>query len=69
MVKDLREAVQQDNHDRMKSLTSELQQAMMQIDSSMYADSNGASNGNSANAGAAPDSDGDEVIDADFVSQ
>ena len=55
----------------MKSLTSELQQAMMQIGSSMYADSNGASNnGNSANGSStAPDSDGDEVINADFVSQ
>ena len=70
MVKDLREAVQQDNYDRMKSLTEELQQAMMQIGSSMYADSNGSANGSSANgSGAAPDSDGDEVIDADFVSQ
>ena len=70
MVKDLREAVQQDNYDRMKSLTEELQQAMMQIGSSMYADSNGSANGSSANgSSAAPDSDGDEVIDADFVSQ
>ena len=70
MVKDLREAVQQDNYDRMKSLTEELQQAMMQIGSSMYADSNGSANGSSANgSSAAADSDSDEVIDADFVSQ
>ena len=70
MVKDLREAIQQENSDRMKSLTSELQQAMMQIGSSMYADSNGSANGSSANGSTtSSDSDGDEVIDADFVSQ
>ena len=69
MVKELREAVQQEDSDRMKSLTEELQQAMMQIGSSMYAD-NGSANGNSANgAGTSTNSDGDEVIDADFVSQ
>ena len=68
MIKELREAVQQENYDRMKSLTEELQQAMMQIGSSMYAD-NGSANGNGANGSdASTDSDGDEVIDADFVS-
>ena len=70
MIKDLREAVQQDNSDRMKSLTEELQQALMQIGSSMYADSSANDNGNGANgSGTSTDSDGDEVIDADFVSQ
>ena len=69
MVKKLREAVQQDNYDRLKFLTEELQQAMMQIGSSMYAD-NGSANGNGANgSSASSDSDGDEVINADFVNQ
>ena len=69
MVKELREAIQQENSDRMKSLTEELQQAMMQIGSSMYASSNSA-NGNGSTNGTNPSSDdGDEVIDADFVSQ
>lgn len=68
MVKELREAVQQENYDRMKSLTDELQQAMMQIGSSMYASS---SNTNDSNGSSTTDSgsDSDEVIDADFVSQ
>ena len=70
LVKDLREAIQQENYDRMKSLTSELQQALMQIGSSMYEAGNGSANGSSANgSGTSSDSDGDEVIDADFVSQ
>ena len=68
MVKELREAVQQENSDRMKSLTEELQQAMMQIGSSMYAD-NGSANSNGAGGSGGSDSDGDEVIDADFISQ
>ena len=68
MVKELREAVQQENYDRMKSLTDELQQAMMQIGSSMYAsssDTNGSNGASTTDSG----SDSDEVIDADFVSQ
>ena len=70
MVKELREAIQQENSDRMKSLTEELQQAMMQIGSAMYESSNGSANGNSSTNGTNPSSDdGDEVIDADFVSQ
>ena len=70
MVKELRNAVQQENYDRMKSLTEELQQAMMQIGSSMSADNGALSNGNGSNGGSAsPNSDGDEVIDADFISQ
>jgi molecular chaperone DnaK (HSP70) len=65
MVKNLRQAIQQDNYDRLKSLTEELQQAMMQIGSAMYTNKNGSS----SSAGTSSDSDGDEVIDADFVSQ
>ena len=67
MVQQLREAVQQENYDLMKSLTDELQQAMMQIGSSMYASSN-PSNGNGSTTQASGN-DSDEVIDADFVSQ
>lgn len=65
MVKNLREAIQQENYDRLKSLTEELQQAMMQIGSAMYTNNDGSS----SSAGTSSNSDGDEVIDADFVSQ
>ena len=71
MVQQLREAVQQENYDLMKSLTDELQQAMMQIGSSMYASSNPSNGNGSANGSTtqASGNDSDEVIDADFVSQ
>jgi molecular chaperone DnaK len=62
MVKNLREAIQQENYERLKSLSEELQQTMMQIGSSMY------TNNNSSNTGTSSGSD-DEVIDADFVSE
>lgn len=69
MVKNLRQAIQHDNYDRLKSLTEELQQAMMQIGSSMYTNNDGSNNNSSSRAGTSSNSDGDEVIDADFVSQ
>ena len=70
MVQQLREAVQQENYDRMKSLTDELQQALMQIGSAMYASSDPSTNGNgSADGTGTSSSSKDDVIDADFVSQ
>ncbi len=60
LVKDLREAVNQDNYDRMKSLTNDLQQALMQVGSAIYG------NANSSGATGQPQS-GDDVIDADFI--
>jgi len=60
LVKDLREAVNQENYDRMKSLTTDLQQALMQVGSAIYG------NANSSGATGQPQS-GDDVIDADFI--
>jgi molecular chaperone DnaK len=54
LISDLREAMNQDNFDRMKSLTQELQQALMQIGSAVYAQAGGTTTG-------------EDVIDADFV--
>jgi molecular chaperone DnaK len=54
LITDLREAMNQDNFDRMKSLTQELQQALMQIGSAVYAQAGGTTTG-------------EDVIDADFV--
>jgi len=70
MVQSLREAVNSDNYDQMKTLTNELQQALMQVGQAIYANAN--ANGNSAtqdytNPGATPEGSSDDVIDADFV--
>ena len=63
LIQDLREAVNQENYDRMKSLTDNLQQAMMQVGSAVYSQA-GASPDNSSGSS---DSGSDDVIDADFV--
>jgi len=60
LISDLREAINQDNFDRMKSLTNELQQVLMQIGSAVYAQAA------SSNSGQQPQG-GEDVIDADFV--
>ncbi len=70
LVRDLREAINQENYNRMKSLTNELQQALMQVGQAIYANASGgnASNSNYSN-GSTTDNKGntDDVIDADFV--
>ncbi|MEA5577915.1 Hsp70 family protein, partial [Anabaena sp. UHCC 0451] len=63
LVKNLREAINQDNFDRVKSLSSELQQALMQIGTAVYAQA-GSRDGSS---GESQSSRGEDVIDADFV--
>ncbi len=63
LVQDLREAINQDNFDRMKSLTNELQQALMQVGSAIYAQAGGDGRG----TGEGDRTTGEDVIDADFV--
>lgn len=72
LITSLREAINQDNFEQMKSLTNDLQQALMQIGSAVYSQANGAaSNGATANetttASNTASSSSDDVIDADFV--
>ena len=67
LIKELREASNQENVDRMKSLTNDLQQALMQIGSTVYSQAQGAAEAGSADASSASDSN--DVIDADFVTQ
>lgn len=57
LVKDLAEAINQDHFDRIKSLSSQLQQVLMQVGSTVYAQA-GSSDGSSRS---------EDVIDADFV--
>jgi len=69
LVKDLKEAVAQDNGDRLKSLTTELQQALYQIGTSIYQQGGGAGTEDSSstgNPGNPPSTGGDDVIDAEF---
>ncbi len=62
LVQNLREAINQDNFDQIKSLTNELQQALMQVGSAVYAQAASPTNGAQPSDGGSED-----VIDADFV--
>jgi len=66
LIGDLRQAIEQNNIDRMKSLTNEIQQALMQIGTAVYSQA-----GASPNGGTSTDRQGgsEDVIDADFVEQ
>ncbi|MFN3926402.1 MAG: molecular chaperone DnaK [Pseudanabaenaceae cyanobacterium] len=65
LITNLREAISKDEHDRIKSLTEDLKQAMYSVSSSIYQQAGASSSTNSANGGSAS-SEGD-VIDADFT--
>jgi molecular chaperone DnaK len=68
-VKDLREAVQQEDDDRIKTLTTELQQALYSIGTNLYQQqgAGGPEPGGPAPGGTEPPTGGsDDVIDAEF---
>ncbi|MDX2244188.1 MAG: molecular chaperone DnaK [Leptolyngbyaceae cyanobacterium bins.302] len=76
LIKDLREAGEKEDFDRIKSLTTELQQALYTIGSNIYQQAGGAAPGadpTDPGAGAPPPpgagggSSDDDVIDADFT--
>ncbi len=66
LIKDLREAIDRDNYDQMKSLTNDIQQALMQIGSAVYSQAGSATTGSNSSNGKG---DSEDVIDADFVEQ
>ncbi|MBD2313852.1 molecular chaperone DnaK [Desertifilum sp. FACHB-1129] len=73
LIKDLREAISQEDDDRIKSLTSELQQALYSISTNIYQQGGGGTPGDDGGAGptgggGASSSGGsdDDVIDAEF---
>jgi molecular chaperone DnaK len=72
LIKDLEEAIASDNGDRMKSLTSELQQALYATTTNLYQQAGGAPDGaapggdDAAGSGATGGSSEDDVIDAEF---
>ena len=51
----------------MKSLTEELQQALMQVGSAVYSQAGTSANTGSSNASSSGGGSSDDVIDADFV--
>jgi molecular chaperone DnaK len=68
LVANLRESVTREDHNQMKALTEELQQALMQVGQAIYANAN-AANENAANENAnGSTANTEDVIDADFVS-
>jgi molecular chaperone DnaK len=64
LINNLRQAIDQENYDRMKTLTNDLQQALMQVGSAVYSQTqnNGTTNGTTTSS-----SGDNDVIDADFV--
>jgi molecular chaperone DnaK len=70
LIKDLREAIGKEDGDRIKSLTSELQQALYNISSNLYQQAGGGAEasapGGDTDAASSGKSD-DDVIDADFT--
>lgn len=66
LIRDLRQAIEQNNIDRMKSLTNEIQQALMQIGTAVYSQADASPNGGTSTD---RQGGGEDVIDADFVEQ
>lgn len=73
LIKDLREAIAQENFDQIKTLTGELQQSLYSISSNLYQQAGGEAGspppGGPDMGGPTPPSSGadDDVIDADFT--
>jgi molecular chaperone DnaK len=70
LIKDLREAVSQENDDRIKTLTTDLQQALYGISTHLYQQAGGTTAegpmGGDTPPSSEPPSGGDDVIDAEF---
>jgi molecular chaperone DnaK len=68
LVKELREAIQSENFDTIKSKKEELEQTLYQISSNVYQQADGGGAEASASSESSASSDGgDDVIDADFT--
>jgi molecular chaperone DnaK len=73
LIKDLREAVQQEDDERIKTLTTELQQSLYSISTNLYQQAGGGSDGGptppgagGSDQGGGTSGGGDDVIDAEF---
>jgi molecular chaperone DnaK len=66
LVKDLREAIVQDDSEKIKTLTTELQQALYAISSNLYQAAGSDGTAPSDGGSSAPTGGEDDVIDAEF---
>ena len=66
LVASLREAAEKEDVDRMKTLTNDVQQALMQIGSAIYGQAQGNAAAGAPSSGASSGGN-DDVIDAEFV--
>jgi len=64
LIKDLREAVQLENEERMRSLSNELQQAMFQVSQGAYGEQQPGGNGNGKPAGQGQD---EGVVEGEYT--
>ncbi|MEG5038107.1 MULTISPECIES: molecular chaperone DnaK [unclassified Microcoleus] len=70
LIKDLRDAIASEDDDRIKTLTTELQQAFYAVSSNLYQQAGGPTDGAGGPGGygdGGPTGGGDDVIDADFT--
>ncbi|MEG5062435.1 molecular chaperone DnaK [Microcoleus sp. B3-A4] len=73
LIKDLRDAIATEDDDRIKTLTTELQQAFYAVSSNLYQQAGGPTDGPGGPGGpggygdGGPTGGGDDVIDADFT--
>lgn len=68
LVKSLRSAIDREDYEQMKSLSNDLQQALMQVGQAIYANASGANaSGAAPNPGDSNSSGNNDVIDANFV--
>ncbi|MEG4574951.1 molecular chaperone DnaK [Microcoleus sp. N3A4] len=73
LLKDLRSAIESEDDDRIKTLTTELQQAFYAVSSNLYQQAGGPTDGPGGPGGpggygdGGPTGGGDDVIDADFT--
>ena len=69
LIKDLRDAINSEDDDRIKTLTTELQQAFYAVSSSLYQQAGGPTDGGGPGGpgDGGPTGGGDDVIDADFT--
>jgi len=68
LIKDLRDAINSEDDDRIKTMTTELQQAFYAVSSSLYQQADGSTGGPTGGPGdGGPTGGGDDVIDADFT--
>jgi hypothetical protein len=69
-IKNLREAISQENYDQIKTLTTELQQTLYSIGTNLYQQTGATPDGEEGSAPPPPPGDGgtggDDVIDAEY---